>query len=79
MARTQESVVLAHLETAPLTQREAAVIYGIYRLSDKVFKLRRAGHNIRTEMKRVKTRTGRGYTHIAVYHLEENGEANEQQ
>lgn len=43
----QEALILKHLrEHGPITQQEAAMKYGVWRLGARIFNLRRAGWNI---------------------------------
>ena len=49
---TQTQTVLSHLEKrASISPMEALVSYGIYRLSDVIFRLRERGFGIDTEMR----------------------------
>jgi hypothetical protein len=42
--------VLKHLQTKPITGKQAWELYGLYRLSSSINRLRNDGHNIHTEM-----------------------------
>ena len=45
----QAKTILRHLEKGKsITPMESLIVYGIYRLSDCIFKLRNAGHDILT-------------------------------
>lgn len=45
----QAKVILRHLEKGKtITPMESLIVYGIYRLSDCIFKLRNAGHDVLT-------------------------------
>lgn len=53
MGKTAEkqNKVLRHLvENGSITPREAIMLYDYWRLSDCIFKLKRKGHNIITEL-----------------------------
>jgi len=63
---TQNETVLRLLKRQTLTMRDAW-IYGIGRLSARVYELRKQGHNIEAKLKRVKTQFG--HANIAVYSL----------
>ena len=71
MALTQINWVLQHLiEHGSITSYEAFKLYGITRLSAKIYDLRhKYGHNITSYLETVQTRSGRHAT-IAVYKLE---------
>lgn len=57
---TQRTQVLRHLKVrGNITPIKALHEYGCYRLSDVIFKLRNAGHMIRTNMKQ--SEAGRKY------------------
>ncbi len=48
--KTQNQIILNHLQSGnPITARDAVMLYGIYRLSARIFDLRRKGHNITTK------------------------------
>lgn len=56
---TKLSQVLKHLQTCrSITQKEAIELYGAYRLSDIVFKLRNTGYEIATITETKKDRNG---------------------
>ena len=68
MKKSQSKVVLEHLKTfETITSYEAFTLYGITRLSAKIFDLRKEGVNIESVMTKVDTRYGS--TMIAVYTL----------
>jgi hypothetical protein len=70
---TQDHVILKHLQTGgSITGFEALNNFGIYRLSAVIYKLRKRGYNIKSEMVHVKTRYGRGK--VARYSLVPNVE-----
>ncbi len=48
---TQEDIIASHLDDAPITQREAAEKYNIWRLAAVVHRLREEGMEIETEMR----------------------------
>ena len=57
--KTQKDYVLEHLERGwSITSLEAWDKYGISRLSDIVYKLRKEGYNIETEMVEGRTKMG---------------------
>lgn len=65
LTKTQQDEILAHLRRRKtVTPVEALVVYGVYRLSDVIFRLRHRGYRIATTMKR--DDKGRRY---AEYHL----------
>ena len=47
---TQCAAVLKHLKRRTITQAQAAELYGVWRLADVALKLRKRGHDIRTQM-----------------------------
>ncbi|MFI4971119.1 MAG: helix-turn-helix domain-containing protein [Hyphomicrobiales bacterium] len=48
----QARKILAHLETGDtITNNESMLVYHVYRLSDVIMKIRRAGYHISTTMK----------------------------
>lgn len=48
----QARIILAHLEAGKhITNSKAMLVYHISRLSDCILKIRRAGHDVRTEMR----------------------------
>lgn len=65
MKVTQADMVLAHLKRASITHREADREYDCTRLADVVFRLKKRGHQIRTEI--VHSKNGK---HWARYHLQ---------
>lgn len=65
---TQAGVVLAALRLAPLTSMEAFEEFGITRLAARIDELRKAGHDIHTEMMHTTNRLG-GKCNYARYHL----------
>jgi len=45
----QARTILRHLEKGKtITPMESLIVYGIYRLSDCIYKIRNAGHDVRT-------------------------------
>lgn len=69
---TQEKRALVYFQTHKkgLTALDFWVKLGIYRASDTVYKLRRSGHDIRTERKKVKNQFGEECS-VAYYTLED--------
>lgn len=66
---TQIEKVLRHLQQfGSITTWEAIQQYGITRLSDKIFRLRKSGVNIESETKFAKNRFGEN-VHFAEYKL----------
>lgn len=64
MKKTKYGEVKKHLETRrSITQIEAIKYYGAYRLSDIIFKLRKAGYNIITVNESRKDRNGNTCTY----------------
>lgn len=64
----QKDKILEYLKTHKgITQRQA-IYMGVYRLSDVIFRLKKDGHSIATEMKKVRNVDGT-YSMIADYHL----------
>lgn len=62
---TQKNTVLKHLRKyRSITNMEALVVYGIYRLGAAVYDLRREGHNIVNTMKQ--DEMGRRYSHYSL-------------
>ena len=61
----QKAILLNHLKKAPITKLEALKLYGIWNSGDTILKLRNAGHNIVTEMKKD------GKKRYAIYTLKE--------
>jgi hypothetical protein len=56
---TQEERVLKHLfEKGKISQKGAIRLYSIYRLSARIYTLRKYGYNIETEYKTGKNRYG---------------------
>jgi hypothetical protein len=67
---TQEQQILAHLKAGHrLTRLEALTRFGCIHIGARVFDLRKAGWDIRTE--RVKTKTGK---RVVEYYLHRTGE-----
>lgn len=60
----QEAMVLDHLRKAPITPLEALDRYGVFRLAARVYRLRKDGHTILTNM--VEGGNGKRF---ASYHL----------
>lgn len=74
MAKTQTSVVLAHLQkNGSITSMEAFDLYGVTRLSAVVFNLRAAGYSIETITEHTVNRYGRRVAY-ARYELEDTNE-----
>ena len=71
-ADSQVSLILGHLQSGKdITPLEAISLYGCYRLGAVIFKLKKEGYNIVSQIKRyVKDTGGRGS--YAVYRLEAN-------
>lgn len=71
MALSQKELVLQHLkEHGSITSYEAFSLYGVTRLSAKIYDLRhKHGYTITSRLKSVTTRLGHKTT-IAVYELE---------
>lgn len=65
--KTQNTIVLDHLEHRPLTAKQASSRYGIERLAARICELRGQGYDVRTQL--VKVRTRRGETRVARYSL----------
>ena len=65
----QKKEVLRYLQTHKrgITSGEAWSKFGITRLADVIWKLRRDGYKVNSEMVKVKTR--RGFTRVARYSL----------
>lgn len=67
--QTQEKKLLEALKTGMgVTPSFAFIELGIYRLSARIYDLRKKGYNITTGLRRVTTRTGEK-TDVAVYRL----------
>lgn len=63
MSQTQD--ILKHLKSGePITQIEALMLFGCFRLASRINELRDSGHDIETRTKR--TTTGK---QIAEYHM----------
>lgn len=71
---TQAGVVLEALRVAPITSMEAFEEFGITRLAARIDELRKAGHDIKTEMLVTTNRLG-GRCNYARYHLEKGASA----
>lgn len=70
--KTQKELILKHLQDKKkITPLEALSLYGCYRLGAIIFKLKREGHKIITELEICKKEDGRR-TRYAVYRLEES-------
>lgn len=71
MKQTQAEMILRYLEeNGSISQKEAAAIFGCYRLSARIFDLRALGFDIRKEMATEKNRFGVN-TSFARYWLKE--------
>lgn len=57
---SQAAAVMKHLKRRPITQAQAAELYGIWRLADVIYKLRNRGERINTET--VESRNRYGHT-----------------
>lgn len=69
-AQSQNRIVLDHLKkVGPITPLEALRRHGIMRLGARVHELREGGHNIITEMVKVKGRKGSKPARVARYSL----------
>jgi hypothetical protein len=66
--KTQQECVLEHLQVKPITPIEALNLYGCFRLSSIIYRLRRLGHNIETRPYPVKDRKNHEKI-IAQYYL----------
>jgi hypothetical protein len=52
----QARTILTHLKTGKtITNLESVLVYGIYRLSDVIFKLRNAGYDVETVSRRTRS------------------------
>ena len=65
MSQNQE--VLKYLKKHTITSKDAFMIFGITRLSARIFDLRAAGHNIESKIIAVPGRNG--IAHVAQYKL----------
>lgn len=75
MAETQTSMLLKHLKQyGSITSMEAFELYGITRLSAKIFCLREQGYDIQTKSKTYTNRYGRK---VAYARYEFGGDTNE--
>lgn len=75
MAKTQSSVVLAHMqEHGSITSMEAFELYGVTRLSAVVFNLRAAGHSIESATEHTTNRYGRRVSYARYELAEESNE-----
>lgn len=54
--KSQQECVLEHLKVKPITPMEALNLYGCFRLSSIIHRLRRLGHDIQTQPYPVKDR-----------------------
>lgn len=67
----QKEIVLNHIRSfGSITSQEAIYQYGITRLSDVVFKLKKDGYNIKSKLVEVKNRYGKS-CHVSRYELEQ--------
>lgn len=72
MKLTQYDRVLDHLQrNGKLSQKQAIRLFGAYRLSDIIYRMRRDGYNISTNFKSGKNRFGDSVS-WAEYKLETN-------
>ena len=68
--QTQTHQILTHLERyASITPLEALNLYGVFRLSGRIYELRGVGHPITKDMIEVKSRAGH-VTRVAQYKLQ---------
>jgi hypothetical protein len=68
--RSQTEIIRHHLrEEGAITQREAAIEYGIFRLAARIYDLRQEGLPVQSTLTDVQTRSGR-ITQVAEYELE---------
>ena len=58
MKASQNARILAHMKVAPITPLEALKYAGCLRLGARIYNLRDAGHDIRTEMVTVQNSRG---------------------
>ena len=58
MKASQNARILAHMKVAPITQLDALKYAGCLRLGARIYDLRDAGHDIRTEMVTVQNSRG---------------------
>ena len=58
MKASQNARILAHMKVAPITPMEALKYAGCLRLGARIYDLRDAGHDIRTEMVTVQNSRG---------------------
>lgn len=72
---TQEQKVLDYLRTHEYITNREAFYLGIQRLSARIFRLRKAGHLIHSNMKTVHNRDG-STSNVAYYYLVKAGEDN---
>ena len=56
--KSQNARILAHMKIAPITQLDALKYAGCLRLGARIYNLRDAGHDIRTEMVAVQNSMG---------------------
>lgn len=66
---SKKSKVLHHLQTRSrgITGKEAWNLYGLYRLSDAIFKLRREGYNIGTSIEETEDQYGNKVSYARYY------------
>jgi hypothetical protein len=67
---SQQTMVLNHLKSQPLTPLVALKKYGTLRLAALIFNLRDEGHNIKTDI--VNVGTSRNTKYVAQYSLLKN-------
>ena len=68
--KTQKEEILKHLtEFGQITSLEAIKEYGVTRLADKVYLLRKDGFNVKTELKKFTNRYG-NISSYGIYKLE---------
>lgn len=66
---SKKSKVLHHLQTRKrgITGKEAWNLYGLYRLSDAIFKLRKEGYNIVTSIEETEDQYGNKVSYARYY------------
>lgn len=66
---SKKSKVLHHLQTRSrgITGKEAWNLYGLYRLSDAIFKLRKEGYNIVTSIEETEDQYGNKVSYARYY------------
>jgi len=67
---SQNNMILFHLASQSITSLEAVDLYGVTRLSGRIYDLKKEGHQIESEMVEVKNRRG-DTCHVKRYTLKE--------